>query len=71
MSKVYREWCNFHNKWGYVNRKSAKYVAKQHKEHHKGVYLCGTMEDVPRWHVGRLDPNVIAGVLTREERYVA
>jgi hypothetical protein len=65
--KINRLWCDIHEKWGYLTRKNAKRVARQHHDEHKAVYPCQVTNSY--WHVGGLDHNVIAGVISREERY--
>jgi hypothetical protein len=66
-SKIYREKCNYHDKWSYPSRKEARRIAREHHGEHKAVYPCTFRPDW--YHVGELDSNVIAGILSREERY--
>lgn len=60
-------WCEFCGKLLYVDRKTAKKVANQHKEDHKSVYRCpanGAM-----FHVGGVPDEVIRGEISRSEYF--
>ena len=59
-------YCPYHSKLLYMSRKDARKVARQHHPT-KSVYPCSVMEGY--FHVGRLDPMVKQGHISKEARY--
>jgi hypothetical protein len=54
----------------YPDRKTARVVRRRHMRGggtHMSVYPCP--EGAPGFHIGRLDPAIVAGVRTRADRY--
>lgn len=60
-------WCDDCLKLSYADRKTARQVARLHKEEHKSVYQCEFRPQL--WHVGGLPDAVMKGSVTRGEWY--
>lgn len=60
-------WCEDCEKLSYEDRKTARQVARLHKEEHKSVYQCKYRPQL--WHVGGLPNAVMEGKVTRGEWY--
>lgn len=56
-------WCEDCEKLSYIDRKTARKVAVQHREDHKSVYQCKFRPQL--WHVGGLPDAVMEGRVTR------
>lgn len=59
-------WCPPCRKLLYSDRKTAKKVARAHREH-KSEYPCPEQDNM--WHVGGVPELVIRGEMTRAEYY--
>lgn len=60
--------CQTHNKVLYTSRKAAKRGKDRlHPGEHKSAYRCVVNPGL--WHIGRLDPRVIAGVVPKAVAY--
>jgi hypothetical protein len=59
-------WCEDHGKLLYVDRKTARQVAREHRSH-KNEFLCAM--NPLFWHVGELPPEVISGEISRSEYF--
>lgn len=60
-------WCDRHEKLLYLDRKSARAVAREHHGEHKGAYKCEYHQG--KFHIGDLGKDVIRGNLSREDLY--
>lgn len=56
--------CGLHRKQLYVDRNTAKQVARLHQGQHKSAYRCGP-EHPGMYHIGGLPKEIIAGTASR------
>ena len=59
-------WCLVHGKLLYLDRKTAKKAAHEHRSH-KNEFRCDINPGL--WHIGELPSAVISGEMTRNEYY--